>query len=559
MSDAAGGDSPYGGSSPVEQWKARLRSLFLVLLLLSEILYLSVRFDTDTIGANASWLAWLLRKVPLVVKAAVAAGASLLVFSGSEYRTRLETFFIALKRPHPSWLRYMLLHLAFFAFFLGLTLRAVAPQEDLPDISGAWIAAWMGILALVLLSWLLAFIPWSAWKKALQQSRGIVLAGIVIGTGAVSFGLLAQSLAPRLTAWTFYVVSQLLYLAGESPVYSAKDSVIGIRNFLIYIGPTCSGLEGIGLVSAFLSVYLWTSRRKLRFPQSLWLFPMGWVLIWVSNAFRIAALVWIGAHRSSDLAVNGFHSQAGWITFNVVGLGIVAATQRARLFAIGQEPSKPTSGTQSSVNPASPYLVPFLALLLTGMVLQAATTQPANWYPLRVVVMLVCLLYYWKSFPRPSLSGAPGAIAIGAAAGLLWLVLMPAEMRAGGGAAALAPAGLPGIGSDLWWAVRLLGYLLLVPIIEEMAFRGYLMRRLIQPEFEAVSFKTFSWFALLTSSVVFGLMHADLWLPGILAGLLFGMALYRRGNLADAVIAHISANALIALVAVATGHWSLLS
>src|SRR5262249_6738911 len=159
------------------------------------------------------------------------------------------------------------------------------------------------------------------------------------------------------------------------------------------------------------------------------------------------------------------------------------------------------------------------------------TTQPANWYPIRVLVMLACLAYFSKSLPRPSLSGAPAAIGIGAAVGLLWLLLMPAEMRAGGDAASLAPAGLSGGLVTLWWAVRLLGYALLVPMIEEMAFRGYLIRRLIQPEFEAVSFKTFSWFALMASSVLFGLMHAQLWLPGILAGLLFGLALYRRGNL----------------------------
>ena len=57
-----------------------------------------------------------------------------------------------------------------------------------------------------------------------------------------------------------------------------------------------------------------------------------------------------------------------------------------------------------------------------------------------------------------------------------------------------------------------------VPIAEELAFRGFLLRRFISPDFEAISFQTFSWFALLASSVIFGLLHGQRWIAGTLAG-----------------------------------------
>jgi exosortase E/protease (VPEID-CTERM system) len=561
LSCPPGGDSQSPASIPLtDLLKARLwggRFLVLALLLFSEILYLSIRFDTDAINVELGWWAWPLHQVPLALQAAVAIAATLLVFSGSEYRVRLETFFLTLRRPHHVWPLYTILHLVALGVFIELTSLAVAQPENLAAVSWIWFAIWVGIAGMVFLFWLLAFIPWSAWRAVLQESRGLVLAGIAIGVSAVGFGLLAQSLAPPLATATFSGVDFLLRLAGESPVSFPQSNTIGIHNFSVSIAPSCSGLEGIGLVSVFLLVYLWTSRTTLRFPQALWLLPMGCAVIWISNAFRIAALVWIGAHGSEQLALGGFHSQAGWIAFNMVALGIVAVSQKARLFTIEGGSSQVTSGPNSSSNPASPYLVPFLVLVATGMVLQATTTQPATWYPIRVLVMLGCLYHYSKFFPRLSVRFSSAPIVIGLTVGLLWLLLMPAEFIATGGAVNLAQT-VP-YGMSLWWVVRIIGYVLLVPVVEELAFRGYLIRRLIQPEFEKVSLETFSWFAWIASSVLFGLMHSPLWFPGILAGLLFGLAVYRRGNLADAIVAHMSANGLIAVYAVATSQWALLS
>jgi len=104
----------------------------------------------------------------------------------------------------------------------------------------------------------------------------------------------------------------------------------------------------------------------------------------------------------------------------------------------------------------------------------------------------------------------------------------------------------PRLAKGIWITFRVLAAVITVPLAEELAFRGYLMRRFISANFNCVSFQSFSWFALLASSVTFGLLHGGNWLAGSVAGILFGFAVVRRGRIGDAVVAHATANALLA-------------
>jgi len=57
--------------------------------------------------------------------------------------------------------------------------------------------------------------------------------------------------------------------------------------------------------------------------------------------------------------------------------------------------------------------------------------------------------------------------------------------------------------------------------------------------------------------VVFGIVHGALWLPGIVAGLAYGLILIRRGRLGEAVAAHATTNALVVMAVLASGQWQL--
>lgn len=110
--------------------------------------------------------------------------------------------------------------------------------------------------------------------------------------------------------------------------------------------------------------------------------------------------------------------------------------------------------------------------------------------------------------------------------------------------------------AGVWLCFRLIGAVAIAPITEELAFRGYLLRRLVAADFTAVSYRHLKLLPLLVSSLVFGALHQN-FLGGVLAGVLFALAQARRGRLADAMLAHAVSNALIAVYVLLSGNWGL--
>ena len=116
----------------------------------------------------------------------------------------------------------------------------------------------------------------------------------------------------------------------------------------------------------------------------LWIsvLPLGAISVWLLNLVRIVALIAIGHVGWTDVAVQGFHSQAGWIAFNIVGLGLVALARGGRWFSV----ERPARALTSPLSDATtPFLAPFLALLATGM-LTGSVSAGFDWlYALRFV------------------------------------------------------------------------------------------------------------------------------------------------------------------------------
>ena len=111
----------------------------------------------------------------------------------------------------------------------------------------------------------------------------------------------------------------------------------------------------------------------------------------------------------------------------------------------------------------------------------------------------------------------------------------------------------------VWLAFRVFGSVILTPLAEELAFRGYLLRKLIAADFERVCSDQLIWLSLIVSSVLFGLLHGERWLAGTLAGMVYALVLSRRGQLGDAVLAHVTTNGLIAIWVLIQGRWVLWS
>jgi CAAX prenyl protease-like protein len=96
-----------------------------------------------------------------------------------------------------------------------------------------------------------------------------------------------------------------------------------------------------------------------------------------------------------------------------------------------------------------------------------------------------------------------------------------------------------------------------VPIAEELAFRGFLLRRIVSSDFESIDPRRVTAIAIAASSLAFGVMHGDRWLAGAIAGAAYAIAYRYRARIGDAVIAHAVTNALLAAWVISRGAWGL--
>jgi CAAX prenyl protease-like protein len=208
-------------------------------------------------------------------------------------------------------------------------------------------------------------------------------------------------------------------------------------------------------------------------------------------------------------------------------------------------------------NPAPAYLVPLLTLVATIMLTGAITCGFDYLYPLRFLTVTGAIWFFRKTYVRLEWTWSWLAVANGIVVFFIWIALEPAADHdvspIADGLASLSPVWMV-----TWLVFRTLGSVVTVPLAEELAFRGYLIRRLVDEEFQHVPSTHFSWFGLIVTSLLFGLLHGR-WVAGSLAGLLYGLTLYRRGQISDAIIAHSTTNAMIAghvLLNESWWHWS---
>jgi CAAX prenyl protease-like protein len=110
-------------------------------------------------------------------------------------------------------------------------------------------------------------------------------------------------------------------------------------------------------------------------------------------------------------------------------------------------------------------------------------------------------------------------------------------------------------GRIFWLAARVLAASVTVPIAEELAFRGYLMRRLVAADFESVDPRRYTWFSLAASSIVFGALHGSSWLAACASGLIYGWLYARSARIGDPVVAHATTNILLAVSVLAFHQW----
>jgi len=187
--------------------------------------------------------------------------------------------------------------------------------------------------------------------------------------------------------------------------------------------------------------------------------------------------------------------------------------------------------------------------------------DPRWLYALQVAVVGGLLAWWWREYGElarqtwPTPGEALLAVGVGVGVLLLWVQLDAPWMTITTGAVApFVPLGTDGRPDLSLIVPRLVGAVLLVPVMEELFWRSFLMRWIQHPVFEAVAPARVGLKAIVLSTFLFVLAHT-LWLAAIVAGLAYAWLYVRTGKLWVAVIAHAVTNGLLGAWVLATGNW----
>jgi CAAX prenyl protease-like protein len=212
-------------------------------------------------------------------------------------------------------------------------------------------------------------------------------------------------------------------------------------------------------------------------------------------------------------------------------------------------------------------IVPFAAFMAL-LALRGVVPEDGSWgidprwiYGVAVLIVGALIAWFWREYGELVAQTWPGLpeLALAAGVGLLvfvaWVQLDAPWMRIGEPSARFVPKDASG---QLVWsliAVRWIGAFLLVPVMEELFWRSFLMRWIDSPQFEAVVPQRAGLKAVVLSTFVFMLAHT-LWLAAIIAGLAYAWLYVRTGKLWVPVIAHAVTNGALGVWVVWTQRWS---
>jgi len=259
--------------------------------------------------------------------------------------------------------------------------------------------------------------------------------------------------------------------------------------------------------------------------------------------------------------------------------GLLARASRLHthesLFARPSRPLKPGiestiknfSTATSSISPAAARVIPFATFIafiilesLTGEWLRSYGLDTRWLYVARAITVGLLLLLLWRHYTelqeRVGLTGKNIVIAsvTGIVVFVLWINL-DFSWATLGQPAAFDPVASSQGGLD-WTLVffRLLGLAIIVPVMEELFWRSYLLRRVTQHDFLALDPRAAGIFSIIICSVLFASEHHQ-WFAGLLAGLAYTLVYMHGRNLWLPIISHAVTNAALGCWILITQQW----
>ncbi len=211
-------------------------------------------------------------------------------------------------------------------------------------------------------------------------------------------------------------------------------------------------------------------------------------------------------------------------------------------------------------------ILPFGAYILLLAVEQVPGVefdgQTLNWlYAARAAIAGLLLIVLWRNYgelhrDRPTAREWSLAVGVGVAVFVIWIALNQPWARVGGGEGTFHPYNAAGGLDWVWIVVRWCGAALVVPIMEELFWRSYLLRWVDRKDFLGVRPQDVSLRAVLITSALFALEH-HLVVAGFIAGLAYSWLYMRTGRLWVPIVAHAVTNGVLGVWVVKTASWAL--
>ena len=208
------------------------------------------------------------------------------------------------------------------------------------------------------------------------------------------------------------------------------------------------------------------------------------------------------------------------------------------------------------------YVAPFL-VFVGIMAAQAAFRLPAQWYlPLQFASVVLTIVFVSRANLRLRPAFPLASIGIGIAVFAIWIApdalfgyrhhWLFASSITGAAASTIDPVLRR---NATFVALRVASSVIVVPVIEELFWRGWLMRWLVGHDFLKVPLGTYTPTAFWIVAVLFASEHGPYWEVGLAAGIAYNCWIIRTRNLADCILAHAVTNGLLAAYVLTMGQW----
>ena len=214
-------------------------------------------------------------------------------------------------------------------------------------------------------------------------------------------------------------------------------------------------------------------------------------------------------------------------------------------------------------HPYLPYVVPF-GVFLALLGIAPYVLFLGRWeFPLRIAILIAVLWLFSRGAISLRVSNAAGSVVLGLAVFAIWIgpdLLIPGYREHWLFQNSLTGKLHNSISQELLTdrmvlSLRFFRAAVLVPIIEELFWRAWLMRWIISPDFQTVKLGAYSTKAMWITALLFASEHGPYWEVGLIAGLLYNWWMVRTKSLGDCILAHAVTNAALSVYVLQTGKW----